>query len=188
MTAPPRCCISNSSTGAGDKPSSVPAADPSLFAELVYSHRLRTAGDRTRLRELYNATMTTPLLPAECPHFRISNEWVQVGYATVPRRAVLPHSQAGGVELLQSLLSPLQDVLKCVEMGWLCIVVGPSASGKTSLIHLAVELTGFSMNSSVDTTKLLGSFEQVDLARHTRKLAARFARLTDTVCGAFLLR
>lgn len=44
--------------------------------------------------------------------------------------------------------------------------VGPHASGKTSLVHLVAHLAGHQLdvlntNSSMDTTELLGGFEQV---------------------------
>ncbi len=43
----------------------------------------------------------------------------------------------------------------------MCILTGPSASGKTSLVRSLAQLTGhtlheFAMNSSVDTTEILG--------------------------------
>lgn len=51
-------------------------------------------------------------------------------------------------------------------MGWMAILVGPTASGKSSLVHLLALLTGhrlrvMAMNSAMDTTELLGGFEQV---------------------------
>lgn len=44
--------------------------------------------------------------------------------------------------------------------------VGPRSCGKTSLVHLLAQLTGnrlevMAMNSAMDTTELLGGFEQV---------------------------
>ena len=44
--------------------------------------------------------------------------------------------------------------------------VGPISCGKTSLVHLVSQLTGnklevMAMNSAMDTTELLGGFEQV---------------------------
>lgn len=56
--------------------------------------------------------------------------------------------------------------MKCVEMGWMTILVGPTGSGKTSLVRLMALLTGhrlrvMAMNSAMDTTELLGGFEQV---------------------------
>lgn len=48
------------------------------------------------------------------------------------------------------------------------ILVGPAASGKTSLVQLLAFLTGnklkvMAMNSAMDTTELLGGFEQVHI-------------------------
>lgn len=56
--------------------------------------------------------------------------------------------------------------MKCVEMGWMTILVGPAASGKSSLVRLLALLTGhrlrvMGMNSAMDTMELLGGFEQV---------------------------
>jgi len=49
---------------------------------------------------------------------------------------------------------------------FLAAQVGPSSRGKTSLVHLVAQLTGnrlevMAMNSAMDTTELLGGFEQV---------------------------
>ena len=54
--------------------------------------------------------------------------------------------------------------------------VGGTASGKTSLVHLLASLAGHKldvlpMNSAMDTTELLGGFEQV---RHTSALWVRY--------------
>lgn len=44
----------------------------------------------------------------------------------------------------------------------MCILNGPTASGKTSLVRALAQMTGhtlheFAMNSSVDTTEILGT-------------------------------
>ena len=67
---------------------------------------------------------------------------------------------------IHQALHPLESLMKCVEMGWMSILVGPTASGKTSLVRLLALLTGhrlrvMAMNSAMDTTELLGGFEQV---------------------------
>ena len=70
------------------------------------------------------------------------------------------------LSITHQALRPLESVMKCVEMGWMSILVGPTASGKTSLVRLLALLTGhrlrvMAMNSAMDTTELLGGFEQV---------------------------
>lgn len=63
--------------------------------------------------------------------------------------------------------------MKCVHMSWMVILVGPAAVGKTSLVELLAHLTGhrlkiMAMNSTMDTTELLGGFEQVNTVLVTR--------------------
>lgn len=58
--------------------------------------------------------------------------------------------------------------MKCVQMSWMVILVGPASVGKTSLVQLLAHLTGhtlkiMAMNSAMDTTELLGGFEQVSV-------------------------
>lgn len=70
------------------------------------------------------------------------------------------------LSITHQALRPLESLMKCVEMGWMTILVGPKASGKTSLVRLLALLTGhrlrvMAMNSAMDTTELLGGFEQV---------------------------
>lgn len=59
------------------------------------------------------------------------------------------------------MLNPLENLMKCIEMNWMAILIGPTASGKTSLVRFLAQLTRnalheFSMNTGVDTTELLG--------------------------------
>jgi midasin (ATPase involved in ribosome maturation) len=63
---------------------------------------------------------------------------------------------------------------KCIEKGWLVILVGTAGTGKTTLLrHFAglygAKLVEFHANSATDTTDLLGSFEQEeDIHEHER--------------------
>lgn len=81
--------------------------------------------------------------------------------------------------------------MKCVGKGWMTILSGPAASGKTSLVRLLANLTGnrlrqFSMNSSIDTTELLGGFEQIDLQRYKRQILANLTGMMNKVSELLL--
>jgi MoxR-like ATPase len=94
--------------------------------------------------------------------------------------------------LLQGWLPALESVMACIENGWMAILNGPTASGKTSLVRLLARLTGnmlreFSMNSSVDTTELLGGFEQIDLQRHKKEIIADVGRVLRKVSEHLLV-
>ncbi|KAJ2339118.1 AAA ATPase midasin, partial [Coemansia sp. RSA 2673] len=73
-------------------------------------------------------------------------------------------------------------------MKWLAILVGPAGAGKTALVRWLANATGnklveFSMNSGVDTSEILGGFEQVDAQRHRSALLRR----VDSLLAAAIL-
>ncbi|MGH0171579.1 UNVERIFIED_CONTAM: hypothetical protein FKN15_061690 [Acipenser sinensis] len=124
--------------------------DPGQHVGLVYADRMRTQADKTQNNN---------------PQFGI-----QVGFSVLPRGGCTAFPPSRPLSLLHRALQPLESVMKCVEMGWMTILVGPAASGKTSLVQLLSLLTGhrlkvMAMNSAMDTTELLGGFEQVDIMR-----------------------
>lgn len=65
--------------------------------------------------------------------------------------------------------------MRCVSMNWPSILVGETSSGKSSIVKLLADLTGntlltFHMNSAIDSTEILGGFEQFDINRHEKEL------------------
>lgn len=71
-----------------------------------------------------------------------------------------------------SNLKHLEAIAKCIEMNWMCILVGKSCTGKTTLVRMLANLLGvnlveFSVNNSTDTSDLLGGFEKV---KHQKSL------------------
>ena len=91
---------------------------------------------------------------------------LQVGFSVLQRIGGAPVALDPPLSITHQVLRPLESLMKCVEMGWMTILVGPTASGKTSLARLLALLTGhrlrvLAMNSAMDTTELLGGFEQV---------------------------
>jgi midasin (ATPase involved in ribosome maturation) len=153
--------------------------DPSQFVDLIYIQRMRTHTDREQVARLYNRVFkpSSPFRPQLHPYFHVTPAHVQIGDAWLPRNRSTTTGDDGVVlespHILQGALNALENVMKCVDKGWMAILSGPAASGKTSLVRLLANLTGnrlreFSMNSSIDTTELLGGFEQIDLQRHKR--------------------
>src|SRR5205085_2054370 len=67
-------------------------------------------------------------------------------------------------------LPVVETVMTCVEQNWPCILVGPSGSGKSSIIRLLASISGheldeMALNTDVDTIDIVGGFEQVDISR-----------------------
>ncbi|XP_007949614.1 midasin [Orycteropus afer afer] len=150
--------------------------DPAQHVFLVYGERMRTREDKEKVIAVFkdvfgsnsNLYMGTRL-------FHITPYEVQLGYSVLTRGSYVPHPSRRPLMLLHQSLQSLESIMKCVQMSWMVILVGPASMGKTSLVQLLAHLTGhtlkiMAMNSAMDTTELLGGFEQVDLIRSWRQL------------------
>ncbi|XP_022106859.1 midasin-like [Acanthaster planci] len=152
---------------------------PGQHVGLIYRDRMRSQQDKQKVQDLFQTVFGDDFgdVYEGSRQVHITPVSVQVGHSFLGRKDHIPSSYPGQripLQLLHHCLDPLESVMKCVEMNWMTILVGPSASGKTSLVHLLGHLTGhmvqvLAMNSSMDTTELLGGFEQADLNRHWEK-------------------
>ncbi|KAG0373871.1 AAA ATPase midasin [Mortierella sp. AD032] len=167
--------------------------DPSEHFDLIYLQRMRTEEDRIATTALFEKIFGQPYTRSKSPYYHLDDKHMQVGHSLLPRR----HGDTSNVlgkdlHLLQSLLAPLEGLMKCVEVNWMAILTGPASSGKTSIVRLLANLTGnkleeFSMNSGVDTMELLGGFEQVDIARHQEHIMLGLSRLASRISREMLL-
>ncbi|XP_056015325.1 midasin-like isoform X2 [Ostrea edulis] len=155
--------------------------DPGEFVGLLYRDRMRTLEDKKRVLDLYDRVFS-PDRPAytSTRHAVITDTQVQIGQACLPR--VEPQAPSPGrrdgkpVYLLPHCLEPLESVMKIVQMNWMSIIVGGQSSGKSTLVQILSQLTGnklhvLATNSAMDTTELLGGFEQSDKKRHVEEYA-----------------
>ncbi|KAK2507590.1 hypothetical protein MC885_004960, partial [Smutsia gigantea] len=148
--------------------------DPGQHVFLVYGERMRTREDKEKVIAVFKdvfSSNSNPYLGTRL--FRITPYDVQLGYSVLSRGTYVPPRRP--LSLLHQSLQPLESIMKCVQMSWMVILVGPASVGKTSLVQLLAHLTGhtlkiMAMNSEMDTTELLGGFEQVDLTRPWRQL------------------
>ncbi|XP_035827114.1 midasin [Aplysia californica] len=139
---------------------------PGEYVGLIYKDRMRTSQDKLKVDQLYTASLGSsyPLCqPSRVLH--VGSSTVQAGHSFLPRQGV-HKSHSVSLLTLHHCLEPLESLMKCVQMSWLAILVGPQSCGKTSLVRLLAQLCGqtlsvLPMNSSMDTTELLGGFEQV---------------------------
>ncbi|KAK2570712.1 Midasin [Acropora cervicornis] len=96
------------------------------------------------------------------------------------------------LQVLHQCLPTMESLMKCVEMNWMTVLVGSRSCGKTSLVHLLAQLTGnklevMAMNSAMDTTELLGGFEQADLNRQWGEIVTLTKDLVLSVIRETLL-
>ncbi|KAG0022720.1 AAA ATPase midasin [Entomortierella chlamydospora] len=167
--------------------------DPSEHFDLIYLQRMRTEEDRAATTALFEKIFGQPYNRSKAPYYHLDDKHFQVGHSLLPRRHGDTTNVLGkDLHLLQSFLSPLESLMKCVEVNWMAILTGPASSGKTSIVRLLANLTGnkleeFSMNSGVDTMELLGGFEQVDVARHQEHIMFGLSRLASRISREMLL-
>jgi len=82
-------------------------------------------------------------------------------------------------------LAVAESILKSIEMGWLVILAGDNGIGKRGLVRSIADSTGrplgeFSMHPGVDTSEILGSFEQQDFGRIMDTAYDAVIKLVDT--------
>ncbi|KAI1897419.1 hypothetical protein AGOR_G00083100 [Albula goreensis] len=145
--------------------------NPGQHVGLVYADQMRTDVDKAQVLAVFRKVFGEEFEPyTGSRQFHITPLNLQVGYSVLPRSGSPPVALDPPLSVTHQSLRPLESLMKCVEMGWMAVLVGPTASGKTSLVRLLALLTGhrlrvMAMNSAMDTTELLGGFEQVDIMR-----------------------
>lgn len=82
---------------------------------------------------------------------------------------------------IEVLCDVLRCAIQCMAHGWMCILTGGPASGKTALARTTAALAGrplveLTLTGGTDTSDLLGSFEQQEPARQLQvSLDAQFS-------------
>ena len=139
---------------------------------LLYLQRFRNLSDRTKVAQLFLEAFGESVNPLERPFPSFTSRFSSIGHSLLPRTdsTIASGRPSTSPSLLQRSFQPLEALVKCLDMGWLAILTGPRAGGKTSLVRQVSALAGrrlreFSMNAEVDTLELLGSFEQADRLR-----------------------
>ncbi|XP_068197957.1 midasin isoform X4 [Antennarius striatus] len=145
--------------------------NPGQHVALVYADRMRTEADKAQVLSVFRKVFGEDFEPySGSREFHITPLNLQVGFSVLQRSGGAPVALDPPLSITHHSLRPLESLMKCVEKGWMSVLVGPTASGKTSLVRLLALLTGhrlrvMAMNSAMDTTELLGGFEQVDIMR-----------------------
>nr|XP_009757416.1 PREDICTED: midasin [Nicotiana sylvestris] len=159
------------------------------FLNPVYVQRMRTAVDRLEVLKLYEQVFK--MKPSINPHPRVqlNPQYLIVGNVSIERnRYMSPGVANSELKILPGFRNSLEAVAQCVKNQWLCILVGPASSGKTSLIRLLAQLTGnvlneLNLSSTTDISELLGSFEQHNAVRKYRLAIARVESIINEYYG-----
>jgi midasin len=151
---------------------------PYEYFRTLYYQRMRTKEDRTQVLNLFKQIFGCLPKNIKVPSYEISSSHLIIGsqiYKRLNHRGLQLHAvPIDGLQLLPGTLGVLESLLQCVESKTMALLVGPSGSGKSSLIRLLASLCGetlveFSMNPGVDALEILGGFEQVDYERRKQQ-------------------
>lgn len=154
--------------------------NPSEFVEIVIKQRFRTVEDRSRVDELFKQVFgNSP--PKRHLYHQLSKDHLQVGHALLARRGDVQPVSTQGIALLKRNLPCLETIMTAVQQRTPVILVGPSGAGKSSIIKLLASVTGaeldeIALNSDIDTTDIVGGFEQVDISRSISSLFLELQR------------
>lgn len=147
------------------------SAKASDFLDIIVSQRFRSAVDRQHIARLFTETFGAPPQPHSLYH-SLSSLVCQVGLAMLERNSLFQPNQFPAIDAVPRL-AEIESLLICIEQNLPCILVGPSGSGKSSLLsHVAAlvgkEIVTFPLNADVDAMDLVGGFEQADPLRELR--------------------
>ncbi|KAJ0116412.1 ATPase [Diaporthe amygdali] len=157
------------------------SAQASDFLDIIVTQRFRSATDREYIAQLFTGAFEAPPQPHSLYH-SLTSAICQVGLALLDRNPLLQPSRFPSMNAVPRL-AEIESLLICVKQNLPCILVGPSGSGKSSLLnHVAAsvgkELIVFPLNADVDAMDLVGGFEQAD---PLRELHASLDELQDAL-------
>lgn len=144
------------------------SAQASDFLDIIVTQRFRSAVDRDHIAQLFTEAFRVPPQRHSLYH-NLTSAICQVGLAMLDRNPLLQPSRFPTMDVVPRL-AEIESLLICVKQNLPCILVGPSGSGKSSLLsHVAAsvgkELVVFPLNADVDAMDLVGGFEQADPLR-----------------------
>ncbi|CAL5443785.1 unnamed protein product [Camellia sinensis] len=157
------------------------------FLNTIYVQRMRTAADRRKVVQLYEEVFGQVPFLTPYPRVQLNPQYLVVGNTHI-RRNHFQSSKNSELKILPGIRHSLEAAALCVQNEWLCILVGPSSSGKTSLIRLLAQLTGnvlneINLSSASDISELLGCFEQYNAFRHYQFAVTRIECYVNEYCS-----
>ncbi|KAK1575506.1 hypothetical protein Q3G72_006073 [Acer saccharum] len=159
------------------------------FLSILYVQRMRTANDRREVLRLYEQFFGMKPFINPFPRVQLNSQYLIVGNTAVKRNYTQSSKiSSSQLKVLPGIRHCLEAAAHCVQHQWLCILVGPPSSGKTSLIRLLAQLTGnvlneLNLSSATDISELLGCFEQYNAFRSFRLVVAEVERYVNEYCS-----
>ncbi|KAJ6683499.1 hypothetical protein OIU85_007210, partial [Salix viminalis] len=159
------------------------------FLNILYVQRMRTAADRKEVLRIYEEVFGVKPFINPYPRVQLNSKYLIVGNTVIKRNTSRSSKLSNSaLNVIPSIRHNLEAVVHCLKNQWLCILVGPPCSGKTSLIRLLAHLTGnvlneLSLSTTTDISELLGCFEQYNAFRNFRSVIAQVERYFSEYCN-----
>jgi len=162
---------------------------PDDFLDIVIRQRFRSERDRQEVGRLFSDVFGR-IPETHGLHHDINPSFCQVGIASLernPRYQPTPFPQIDPTPRLKEI----ESIMIAVKQDLPCILVGPSGSGKSSLLNHVAAMAGkplvvFSLNADVDTMDLIGGFEQADPHREVYACLSRLREALQRQLLSFL--
>ncbi|XP_011314888.1 midasin isoform X1 [Fopius arisanus] len=156
---------------------------------LIYSQRFRGLFDRENVGRIFQRIFggeVSSFWNQRQPLMNVTDEHVFFDNVAV-QRTHKAQFEGNNLLVLREQMMILKALAYCVNMQWMPILVGPSGSGKSSVVRVLAQISGqrlrsIVVNSAMDTTEILGGFEQTDYNRHLEQLISD----TEDVLIAFI--
>ena len=157
------------------------AGDATDFQRLLFLQRFRSPNDIASVVEILEKYM--PQTNQTSRHFySMSPSYVQVGLGLIARDPLLRLVNVQHGEVSHTQLQLIESIMLCLQNKWPCLLVGPSGCGKTNLIFQVASQSGadvvnLPLNADMDTTDLVGGYEQVDTQRESTSLVKKLRQI-----------
>jgi len=147
----------------------MPFARPAHYEQLLLLQRFRTSEDVAAVSKVLQREF-----PQDQPRSYFHGKCtglLEVGLGLLPRAPTLQPILSSAIIVDKIDLAIAESAMLCVQNNWPCLLVGASGCGKSSLVRQLASAVGadileISLNSEMDTTDLIGGYEQIDPRRN----------------------
>ncbi|XP_050309360.1 midasin [Anthonomus grandis grandis] len=159
---------------------------PENTVQLIYIDRMRTITDKTKIKDIFEETFGCQLKGTN-PVGYINKNQVYFGDACVQRAQDEPNEHVLKEDenylILRRQMGAMRSLAYCVNQNWMAILVGSSGVGKSAAVKTLANLAGKTLRtlpvtSAMDTTDILGGFEQTNYSRHLEEIAKEAEKQT----------
>lgn len=145
------------------------------YGDMLFTIRMRSFNDRQHVQDVIRHYFddNDPMLNNRS--WEVGQDFVRVGLSSLHRTANASNLSTKNLILRNESVAYFEAAMKCIDLQWMCLLVGPSGVGKTTMIRCLASLCGqelveIPLNSATDASDLLGGFEQSDTVRSLRSI------------------